>query len=193
MKEFNKPDLHSPRYRTRTLDILTKEFFKEFKTKYPQYSELSNRELKNKIKLINKSIYQTILNERYGVELPNGLGLIFIGSCPKKISSNTDYVKSITYGKQIQTRNYDSDEFVAKIFYTNYEQKYRFKFHETWGFSGVREFKRSIKDIYKEHWNRFIRVDNFIKISSLFRNRSYKMLKQKEEVELLKEYNDLEI
>ena len=193
MKEFNKPDLNSPRVRNSTLDILNKSFFEEFKKANPKYENLTNKELKEKIKLINKVIYKTILNERYGVELPNGLGNIFIGSCYRKISKNTDYEKSIIYGKQIEVRNYDSDEYVAKIFYTNFEQKYRFKFHETWGFAGVREFKREVSKVYRENWNKYVMVDNFIKIATLFRKKSYKMLKQKETVELLKEYNDLEL
>jgi hypothetical protein len=47
--------------------------------------------------------------------------------------------------------------------------------------------------MYKTNWTKFIIVDNFIKISSLFRKRSYKMNKMIEEQELLKNYNDLEI
>src|SRR5574343_194637 len=190
MTDFKEPDLKAPRYRAKVLDVINDEFFKEFKKQYPEYKHLSNKELKEKIALINGTIYKTAIEERDGVELPSGLGYIFIGSCPKKKSANTNYHLSKQYKKVVNHRNWESDQYTAKIFYTNYEQKYRFKFHELWGFKAVRQFKRSVSEAYPESWTKYIMVDNLTKVSNLFRRQSYKMIKQKEEQELLKQYDE---
>lgn len=191
MDDFKKPDLHAPRYRPTTLEIVNQTFYDDFRKEYPEYSALSGNEIKEKIKLINSTIYKTIIIERDGVELPNGLGVIFIGSCPRKKHTNIDYKKSIEYGKKISHRNWDSDEYLAKIFYTNYEQKYQFKFHDLWGFKGGREFKREVAKTYPLEWAKYIVVDNLIRVALLFRKLSYKQKKIKENIESLPGYNDL--
>lgn len=190
MKDFKEPDLKAPRYRQRVLDVITEDFFKEFKDQYPEYRSILNSELKDKIRLINGTIWKTVIEERDGVELGSGLGYLFIGSCPKKKTSNTNYNLSKEYKKIIEHRNWESDMFVAKIFYTNYEQKYRFKHHELWGFKAVRDFKRTVSTVYPEDWNKYIQVDNMTKISTLFRKQSYKMIKKREQIDLLKDYDE---
>jgi hypothetical protein len=193
MKDFKAPDLHAPRYRRSIVDVLNKEFYSSFRARFPEYVSMSDREIKTKVALINGAIWNVAIEEREGVELPNGLGYIFIGSCSKKKSDNTDYKTSKQYQKQIQHRNWESDGYIAKIFYTNYEQKYRFKFHELWGFKAVRQFKRTVSRVYPSKWNFYLMVDNFLRISKLFRKQSYKFKKEIEERELLKSYDELEI
>ncbi|HEY4062330.1 MAG TPA: hypothetical protein VGM30_10540 [Puia sp.] len=190
MKHFKTPDLHAPRYRPQIVDIVNKDFFTAFKVKFPEYAHYSNKELKQKIQLINGEIWKTAINERDGIELPHGLGYLFIGTCPKKKGENTDYHVSGKYQKKVQHRNWESDDYIAKIFYTNYEQKYRFKFHELWGFKGVRQFKRAVSEHYPINWKRYQMIDNFQHISRLFRKQSYKLKKQADEQEMLKLYNE---
>lgn len=190
MQDFKTPDLHAPRYRPNVLEIANTDFFTRFKKEFPEYSNIPNKELKDKIKLINGIIYNTAIIERDGVELPNGLGNIFIGSCKYK-RPNIDYKTSKQYGKLIQHRNWDSDGYLAKIFYTNYEQKYRFKFHQLWGFTAGREFKRDLSKAYALDWCKYIVVDSIMKAALLFRRLSYKQKKQKEEQLALSNYNDL--
>lgn len=193
MRDFKEPDVKAPRYRSKALDIINKDFFAEFKAQNPEYRDLPNNELKELIGLINGTIWSTVIKERDGVELGSGLGYLFIGSCVRKKSHNTDYNLSKRYKKLIEHRNWESDQYVAKIFYTNFEQKYRFKFHELWAFKAVRQFKRSVSEEYPDNWKKYIQVDNMMKICSLFRKQSYKMSKQKEDKELLKEYNEFEL
>jgi hypothetical protein len=181
MKDFNAPDLHAPRYRRPIVDVLNKEFYRSFRERFPEYAAISDKEIKNKIALINGHMWNIAIEERDGVELPNGLGYIFIGSCARKKGDNTDYKTSKQYQKQIQHKNWESDGFIAKIFYTNYEQKYRFKFHELWGFKGVRQFKRAVSKNYPLKWNYYVIVDNLLRISRLFRKQSYKLKMQQEQ------------
>lgn len=192
MKDFKQPDLNAPRYRSIVLEIVNQSFYTEFRKTYPEYKHISNAELKEKIKLINKTIYKTVIEERDGVELPNGLGSIFIGTCEKN-KNNVDYDISIKYKKQIEHKNWESDNHLAKIFYTNYEQKYHFKFHQLWGFIPGRDFKREVAKKYPEKWNFYRVVDNVLKIALLFRKLSYKQKKEAEDKNLIQDYNDLEI
>ncbi len=193
MKDFKKPDLHAPRYRPRIIDILNRAFYTGFKEKYPEYAALSDKVLKKKIGLINGEIWKTVIRERDGVELPNGLGYLFIGSCPKKKGDNINYKLSGDHQKKIQHRNWESDDYIAKIFYTNYEQKYRFKFHELWGFEAVRQFKRAVSQEYPERWKRYQVVDNLLRISRLFRKQSYKLSLHSEEAAMLRWYDEFEL
>ena len=50
MKEFKKPDLAAPRYRPKAHNLLTNDFFKTFKTKFPKYKDIDEKELKKIIK-----------------------------------------------------------------------------------------------------------------------------------------------
>jgi hypothetical protein len=71
---------------------------------------------------------------------------------------------------------------LAKIFYTNYETKYKFKFHELWGFEALRDFKRTVSKTYPTEWKKYIVVDNMVRVSRLFRKSLY-VDKLKQEVE----------
>ena len=138
-------------------------------------------------------IWQTAIDTRDGVELPEQLGYIFIGSCPRKKGENTNYRKSAEYGVKIQNQNWESDQYTAKIFYTNFETKYRFKHHEMWGFTGVRDFKRTVAQTYPIEWKKYVQVDNLVKVSLLFRKQRFKDFKKHETARLLEEYDEFNL
>jgi hypothetical protein len=140
--------------------------------------------------MYNGKIWETVINTRDGIELPEQLGYIFIGSCPRKKSDNIDYKKSQYHGVKIQTQNWESDQYVAKIFYTNYETKYRFKHHELWGFKGVRDFTRMVGQTYPTEWKKYLMVENTLKISRLFRKEKFKEFRKNETIDLLEDYDE---
>lgn len=193
MKEFKKPDLNAPRYRPKKLNILNNDFCDKFKLKYPQYKAISNDQIKNVIKTFNGSIWEEVINTRDGVEFPEQLGYNFIGTCPRKISDNPDYKKSLDYGIKTQNKNWESDQYLAKIFYTNFETKYHFRFHELWGFTAVRDYKRSVAKTYPTEWKKYVVVDNLTKVSKLFRKQKYKAFKQKETIQRLEDYDEFDL
>ena len=80
-----------------------------------------------------------------------------------------------------------------KIFYTNFETKYRFKNHDLWGFTGVRDFKRTVAKVYPTEWKKYVMVDNILKISRLFRIEKFKHMKIEETKELLKDYDEFNL
>ena len=97
ISNFKKPNLNAPRYREKVFSILNIETLKEFKEKYPAYKNIDNDKLKNIIKFFNEKIWQEVIQNRDGVELPYSLGYLFIGTCPAAKSVNTDYALSKKY------------------------------------------------------------------------------------------------
>ncbi len=191
-KESKKPDLKAPRFRPKRLNFTNVDFYNEFIKKYPKHSHITVQQFKQVIEVFNKKIWETVIENRDGVELPEQLGYLFIGSCPRK-KSNVDFKKSMDYGKVIQNRNWESDDYLAKIFYTNYETKYRFKNHDLWGFIGLRDFKRSVAKTYPKEWKKYLVVDNMVRISRIFRKQKYMDYKKEETINLLEDYDEFNL
>lgn len=193
MRTFRKPDLNAPRYRAKCLDILKKDFYNLFRESHPKYKHLSNKDIKNIINNINGKIWQMVIDERNGIELPEQLGYIFIGSCPSPKKDNPNYYISKELNTIIQHRNWESDQYLAKIFYTNSASKYRFQFSNLWGFSPVRQFSRAVSKTYPENYTKYLMVDDHKNINTVFRKMSYKITIQELEKEKLKTYNEFDL
>lgn len=192
-KEYKKPDLNAPRYRPTKLNLTNTEFYNKFIEDNPKHSHVTLKQFKDVIKTFNGMIWEGAIKERDGIQLPEQLGYIFIGSCPRKVKENTDYYKSSQYGVKIQNRNWESDEFVAKVFYTNFETKYRFKNHDLWGFKGLRDFTRSVAAVYPTDWKKYVQVDNLLKVSRLFRMEKERHAQKDQTAELLKNYDEFNL
>lgn len=191
-KTFKKPNLKAPRYRPKKLNLTNTSFYERFVEEHPKYSSLTVNQFKDIIKTFNGKIWETVIKERDGVQLPEQLGYLFIGTCPRK-KSNVDFKKSSNYGVVLQSQNWESDDYLAKIFYTNFETKYRFKNHELWGFKGVRDFTRAVGQNYPKEWKKYVQVDNLMKVSKLFRIQKFKHMKTEETKELLKDYDEFNL
>jgi hypothetical protein len=191
-KQYKKPDLKAPRFRPKKLNLTNAGFYEQFLKDNPKHNDLSVTQFKEIIKVFNGKIWNTVVDYRDGVELPEQLGYLFIGSCPRK-KSNVDFKKSEHYGVVLQNQNWESDQYVAKIFYTNFETKYRFRNHDLWGFKGVRDFTRMVGQTYPKEWKKYLVVDNFIKISKIFRMNKQKDLRIIETQDLLKDYDEFNL
>ena len=104
-----------------------------------------------------------------------------------------DFNKSREHGVIIQHQNWDSDQYMAKIFYTNFETKYRFKHNDMWSFVGIRDFKRTVGKTYPEEWKKYVVVDDLVRVSKVFRIQKYKDYKKQEVVKLLDEYDEFNL
>lgn len=191
-RTFKKPDLTAPRYRPKKLNLTNQEYYKKFLSENPKYSHISVEKFKEVIAVFNGLIWETVIAERDGVELPEQLGYLFIGTCPRK-RSNVDFAKSKNMGVILQHHNWESDQYLAKIFYTNFETKYRFKHNELWSFSAIRDFKRTVGKTYPQNWKKYVMVDNLVRISKLFRKNSFKMYKRQEDSKLIEQYDEFNL
>jgi hypothetical protein len=168
INNFKKPDLNAPRYREKRLGILNEETIREFKDKKPLYSHIDNVKLKKIIKIYNVKLWNAVVENRNGVELPDSLGFLFIGTCKAIKKVNIDYALSKQYGKVLQNKNWETDGNLGKIFYTNFTTKYRFKNRELWRFVACREFKRKVAKEYPLSWTKYVVMKNKYKVAHLY-------------------------
>ena len=193
MEAFNTPNLQAPRFRAETYQVLNKEFFDRFREKYPKYKNLKDKELRSIVKSFNKKVYETVIDKRNGVELPESLGWLFIGTCQASKKKNIDFAKSIKYGVKVSNKNWDSDGKLAKIFFTSSSLKHKFKNREFWGFTACREFKRSVANTYPENWNNYIVVDPQQKLKLAYSKKVANEIRLKKQEHALKDYNEFDL
>jgi hypothetical protein len=193
MRDFKKPNLNASRYRPEVYSIMNKEFFDSFKKKYPKYKNLDNKDIRKIIKSFNEFIYNTVIENRDGVELPEAVGWLFIGTCQSPASENIDFAKSNKYGVAVSNKNWETDGKLAKIFFTNYALKHKMRNREFWSFTACREFKRSVAKAYPENWNMYIVVDPNKKLKLDYQKLSYKHSLANKTAKELKQYNEFEL
>jgi hypothetical protein len=193
MKEFNNPDVKAPRFRPEAYNVMNKKFFESFREKYPKYKDLDNVELRKIGKTFNQNIFQAVIDNRDGVELPEQIGWIFIGTCQQSKKQNTDFNKSKQYGVRVSNNNWATDGKLAKIFFSNFAPKHKIRNREYWKFVACREFKRSVAKTYPENWNIYVEVEPTKQVKLAYSKAMYKDLKIKETTEALKTYNEFEI
>jgi len=193
MKPIKKPNVKGPRFRERRMSVLTKDTLKKFKKKYPEYGDLSLAQFKEIVKVFNNNITEGVIENRNGIELPEGLGYIFMGTCPTPKKKNVDYNKSIKYGVETTYRNWDSDNNLLKIFYTNYKSKYSFQNKQVWAFKAVKHFRSRASAAYKEDWTKYIRVDPTSKISAMFKRQRKREYMENRKPDIPKGYDEFKL
>lgn len=169
MREAIKLNRKGPRFKPPRLYTTSPEFINE--AMQSEDCLIKDAKLFKKIIVeMNKLIVDTIVYTRDGIELPEQLGYMFLGTCQPKVRKNVDFKTTDHYLKVIQHRNWESDSYLAKIFYTNYETKYKFKFNDLWGFKAAREFTKLVGREYPKNWKMYIQVDHTLKVSRLYRD-----------------------
>ena len=169
-KTFNKPNLKAPRYRRKVHKLINNDYYNRFFKKHPQYKDKRKTDVYQIIKTFNEYVCQEVINNRDGVELPESLGWLFIGTCASKNKNNIDLAKSMKYGIKVSNKNWKTDGKLAKIFYSNYAPKYKYKHREYWGFEACRNFKRAVSKSYSDNWPIYIEIPPNKKIKALYTN-----------------------
>lgn len=192
MKSFKAPDLHAPRFRKKVLNLLNLSTIDGFKKEHPEYEDLDADTFKKIVKAFNGKIWQTAIDERDGVSLPENLGYIFIGSCEKPKKNNINYGLSQMLLKNATHTNLESDSKLAKIFYTNYGGKYKFTNRDLWRFVAVRQFKRQLSKEYSKNWMKYISIKSDERVSQIFTTHVYKD-RLRDEQEILETYDEFKL
>lgn len=169
---FNKPNLNAPRFRSKCATILTNDLFLEFKKKFPEYAELDLKQFKQVVMGFNGAMVEGIRDNRDGVELPEGLGYVFMGTCPKASTKdgkrNIDFKKSQELGIVVTHQNWESNNKLLKIFYSNLKTRYKLANREIWSFRLAKHHRSSLSEHYKVHWTLYRIIENAKRISALF-------------------------
>lgn len=193
MGNFRKPDVKAPRFRANRTGLLNANFCKLFRKKFPKYADLSDDQIKEIVRVFNTQLWKGVIEYRDGIELPEGLGNVFVGTCSSpKIRYNSDFGASIKNDILTRIKNYESDGHIAKVFYTNYATKYLFAYREFWEFKGDRDFTRTVSKEYRENWKKYIVVENTLLISKLYKkakNKNYAIDLPKTVAEDYNEFN----
>ena len=193
MREFKTPDLSAPRYRPEVSNLLDKEFFDGFKKKYPRYAKYENSMLKNITKTFNRTVYNMVVDSRDGVQLPDQIGWLFVGTCQQSKKRNVDFSKSKQYDVEVSNNNFATDGKLAKIFFTSNALKHKMKNREYWTFVACRDFKRLVAKSYPENWNMYRVVENNKKIKKLYQQVYYAGKEALLTQNALKTYNEFEL
>lgn len=193
MKEFNKPNLKAPRFRPNSLNVFDAKLVERFKDKFSKYKDLDYKLLKQVVKKFNNTLFHEVIDNRDGIELPESIGWLFIGTCQQSKKLNVDYAKSKKYGVTITNKNWESDGKLAKIFFTNYAPKHRMWNREFWKFVACRDFKREVAKTYPENWNMYVVVDATQRLKLAYNKAKYKEMKSKETERDLKNYNEFDL
>jgi len=193
MTTFKKPDLNAPRFRGTRMSLLNLSTVKLFKDQYPQYKDLDPKQFKEIIKTFNQNIVKGIINNRNGVELPSGLGFVFMGNCPPAKKLNIDFKNSVDTGVQMIHKNWDSDNRLMKLFYTNHHTKYPFQNKQVWAFKGVKQFRKAASEAFKENPYKYIEVLPTEKISKMFQKQRKKEYAQNLKPVVPESYNEFEL
>jgi hypothetical protein len=189
-KEYKEPDVKGPRFKQGSVNIINDAFVKEFKEKYPKYKDLSKSEMGVIIRKYNETVWKEVIENRDGVQLPEGVGILFIATCKSPIRQNIDFSKSKKYGVTVTNKNWETDGKLAKIFYTNYNTSFRFQNRECYGFIACRDFKRTVAKVYPENWNMYVTVEPTKKLRDNYKKQVYK---EKLRAKQLIDYNEFDL
>ena len=63
-KTYKKPNVKAPRFRQNGFNVMTNEFFKELKLKYPKYKDLSNSDIKAIVDISSRNIFRLLLHDK---------------------------------------------------------------------------------------------------------------------------------
>jgi hypothetical protein len=166
---FKQPDRKAPRYRQSCARLLNQDTYQLFLDKHPEEKDCDLELFKKVVKTFNGMLWQGVIDNRDGVELPDGLGNIFIGSCKTPVKrENVDVNTTINLGVKVINRNLASDGYLAKIFYSNHHNRFRFKYRNFWKFKGVRPFTSATSKAYRVDWPKYRVIEDFEKISKIF-------------------------
>lgn len=193
-KPYRKPDLNAPRYREKVFSVLNSKLLEEFKEKYPDYKNVDLNHFKDIVKQFNESVWKEVIENRDGVELPDGIGFIFIASTPaSKHKNNINFKESAKLGVTVHNQNWETDNRLAKIMYSNYHAKYRFAFRDMWSFSAVRQFKRSVAQTFPDNHTRYVQLSDTVRVGDIFSKVVDRKIEARNYTNSIDEYNEFEL
>jgi len=70
--------------------LINRDYYNRFFKKYPEYKDKRKTDIYQIIKTFNEYVCQEVINNRDGVELPESLGWLFIGTCKNAKKNNVN-------------------------------------------------------------------------------------------------------
>lgn len=167
---FKEPNTKAPRFREKHHNVLNINMYKVFIKKNPKYENLTYEMFKDIIRVFNKKLVEGTIDNRDGIALPQSLGYLLVTKCESPDKPNVDYNTSKKLGTTVFFKNWDTDNYLAKICYTNYTLMYAFKERCYWKFTPHRDFKNRVTATFADMYNKYIFLDKKTNLCDMYKN-----------------------
>lgn len=164
---MNRKNVKDTRFRRKYDTLLNGDVLKMFIDKFPEHKSLTIHQFKQIVQTFNRLMADGFIENRNGIELPNRLGFLFIGSCEPASQRPINYIASKTNNQRITYGNWDTDNLLMKIFYTNH-LKQVFKNGNLWSFRATREVRKRASAYYIKNWQKYPLIAKNQKVSNVF-------------------------
>lgn len=159
-----------PRFRKNHFDCSSKDIWKDFIKKNPEY-KISHKEWKKLIKEYNIFLADKVVENVNGVQLPHVLGHLMIFSCdPPEHSFN--FKRAMEYKKPARYLNLHTDGRIATIGYCNNLRFGAIQFGLAWKFTGDRRFKKKVSIAFSKNHNFYIKIPNYQRMRDVMKGVS---------------------
>ena len=157
---YKIPNRKKPRVKIKRSHVMNPSKFCEFKKKYPEHSDISLFEFNKIIRKFNNNVIDEVVNYRYGVSLPERLGILVIVSFPSPKKKIIDFGTSNKTGVLTYHKNWETDNRLGKIAHVTEFSSFNIKYSRLWGFTPNRFFKKKMIEGFKKSWEKYIFIDN---------------------------------
>lgn len=165
---MKQPDRKAPRFRHTEKRVLNSELVEKIQKLFPNL-KLSRKDIRFIINTFNSLCADTIAETRDGIELPEQLGYVVLGKCKTKEFWSPDHKKTWIYDTRVDFTNYESNQWVCKVFYSNFAHKYRFKNCKYWGFEASRPLKQKVSKAFIKWHTKYIIADDYYRINKVYK------------------------
>lgn len=191
--EYGINNRKAPRFRKERHSLFTLSFYREFRKKYPKYADKKvypDTLIRKIVDEFNIELSEAVVKYREGVDLPERIGKMFVGNCEPSSKKNLNHMLSGVHKKLIGRHNLQTDGYLAKIFYSNYDNKYTFPARELWMFTAVRPFKHNVSRNYENNWMNYIMVEKHMIINKQYKKKLGKQYIEKKLSHVPENYNE---
>lgn len=145
--------------------------YKKFLIKYPQYkNSLTFEQFKSIISNSTNKLGEKLIENPDGIRLPFNIGYLIIIR-KKQDSSKHQYVNlnaTKLNNKEIKHNNWNTDDYIARIVYSNYACRPFFKEHRLYTFYKSKPLKQRVSKAFRENYSKYINWEEK-KIAHLFK------------------------
>lgn len=189
---FNAPNIKGPRFRKECKEILNTALYDNFLKSHPQHKDITYDTFCKVIKNSSTKMWKVAVDERDGIELPMG-GSVFIGSTKITVKNNYDIQASIKANAPIKHRNYETDGYVAKIYYSPRLAKISGRDRSMWSFKAHRDFKRTLAKEYPKDWKKYRMVESLYAVVDNYKRAKLKQSFLDSTEQAIKNYNEFDL
>lgn len=158
--EYKKPNVKGPRVNIPSIPVMDKLLFDKFINNYPEHKGLKRGMFTKIIRQFNLDVIDEIIRNRDGVYLPEGIGKLCILAFPRSKKKIIDFGTSNRTGILTYHMNWDTDNKLSKVVYSNEGSGYKITNYRFWTLLNSQLLKEKASIGFKENYERYIFIDN---------------------------------